>query len=61
MKNALPGIDPNKPQPSIPPVSECESNWEFIATTGKCYYFEPNSRTWPAALDNCQSMKADLV
>ena len=55
MKPAIPGpVIPDGEKPTIPPNTFCDSDWEYLPSGQKCYYFDSADRSWGAASDNCK-------
>lgn len=62
MKDAISGpAIPDNERPTIPPHVECDTDWEYLKSSQKCYYFDPSDRSWGAASDNCIGMGGQLA
>ena len=54
-------VIPDNERPSIPMHENCDPDWAYSSTSGKCYFLEFYEKSWGAANSNCVGIGAELA
>ena len=59
---ALPGpIVPDDQQPTIPPNDFCDYGWHYIPSSGLCYLYSHDKKSWGSSQEYCKGHGAHLA